>query len=53
MKDAPQVLLVGGGMISADLVLPSLYHLQRLGRVGALTVCALGSGPLRALAENP
>ncbi len=39
-------------MITADLILPSLYHLQRLGRLGEITVCALGSGPLRALAEN-
>ncbi len=52
MSDARQCLLVGGGMITADLILPSLYHLQRLGRIGDLTVCALGSGPLRALAEN-
>jgi D-galacturonate reductase len=49
---ARQCLLVGGGMITADLILPSLYHLQRLGHIGKLTVCALGSGPLRALAEN-
>jgi predicted dehydrogenase len=48
-----QVLVVGGGMITADLILPSLYHLQRLGRIGEITVCALGSGPLRALSENP
>jgi len=46
------VLVVGGGMITADLVLPSLYHLQRLGRVGEITVCSLSSGPLRSLAEN-
>ena len=39
-------------MITADLILPSLYHLQRLGRIGEISVCALGSGPLRALAEN-
>jgi predicted dehydrogenase len=45
-------LVVGGGMITADLILPSLYHLQRRGVVGALTICALSSGPLRALAEN-
>jgi predicted dehydrogenase len=51
--DAMQVLVVGGGMITADLILPSLYQLQRLGRIGEITVCALGSGPLRALAENP
>jgi predicted dehydrogenase len=48
-----QVLVVGGGMITADLILPSLYQLQRLGRIGEITVCALGSAPLRVLAENP
>lgn len=47
------VLVVGGGMITHDQLLPSLYHLQRLGRVGRLQVCALQSGPLRALAESP
>jgi D-galacturonate reductase len=46
-------LVVGGGMITADLILPSLYHLQRCGAVGEITVCALSSGPLRALRENP
>jgi D-galacturonate reductase len=40
-------------MITADLILPSLYHLQRLGRIGEITICSLGSAPLRALAENP
>jgi predicted dehydrogenase len=39
-------------MITTDLILPSLYHLQRRAAVGQLTVCALASGPLRALAEN-
>jgi D-galacturonate reductase len=48
----PRVLVVGGGMITADLILPSLYHLQRLGRVGEITVCSRGSAALRALAEN-
>jgi len=50
--DAPQVLVAGGGMITADLILPSLYHLQRLGRIGGITVCARGSASLRALAQN-
>lgn len=48
----PDVLIVGGGMITNDLLLPSLYHLQRTGRVGRITVCALNSAPLRALDEN-
>ncbi len=48
-----QTLVVGGGMITADLILPSLYHLQRLGAVGEITVCALSAAPLRSLAERP
>ncbi len=47
-----QTLVVGGGMITADLILPSLYHLQRRRVVGDVTVCALSSGPLRALAAS-
>jgi len=46
------VLIVGGGMITHDLLLPSIYHLKRLGRVGAITVSALNSAPLRALHES-
>jgi predicted dehydrogenase len=48
-----QVVIVGGGMITHDQLLPSLYHLQRLGTVGPIKICALNSGPLRALAEEP
>jgi D-galacturonate reductase len=43
------VTIIGGGMITHDLILPSVYHLRRLGRVGQLTVCALNSAPLQAL----
>ena len=39
-------------MITQDLLLPSLYQLQRTGRVGQLSVCALNSAPLRTLAES-
>ncbi|MBI5385947.1 MAG: Gfo/Idh/MocA family oxidoreductase [Verrucomicrobia bacterium] len=46
------VTIIGGGMITHDLILPSVYHLQRLGRVGKLTVCALNSAPLRALIDS-
>ncbi len=49
---ALDVLIVGGGMITNDLILPSVYHLQRLGVVRDITVCALNSAPLKALAEN-
>jgi predicted dehydrogenase len=48
-----QVVVVGGGMITHDQILPSLYHLQRLGMLGPIKICALNSGPLRALAEEP
>ncbi len=47
------VLIVGGGMITHDQILPSIYHLQRLGLVGAIRVVALNSAPLRTLAEAP
>jgi D-galacturonate reductase len=46
------VLMVGGGMIAHDQILPSLYQLQRLGRVGDITVCAQRASTLAALAKN-
>jgi D-galacturonate reductase len=46
------VLIVGGGMITQDLLLPSVYHLQRTGRVERISVCALNNPPLRALRES-
>jgi D-galacturonate reductase len=48
---APQVTIVGGGMITQDQLLPSFYHLQRLGLIGEINVCALNSSALRVLAE--
>jgi len=53
MKWLPEVTIVGGGMITCDLLLPCVYHLQRTGVVGNISVCALDSAPLRALAEEP
>ncbi len=47
------VTIVGGGMITHDLLLPSLYHLQRTGAVGEIHICALNSPPLKALHESP
>ena len=52
MNGKVPVCIVGGGMITQVQILPSFYHLQRLGRVGDLHVCALNSAPLRALAED-
>jgi len=39
-------------MITNDLILPSIYHLQRTGVVGAIDICALDSPPLLALVDN-
>ena len=46
------VTIVGGGMITADQLLPSIYQLQRIGTVGRIRVCALDSSPLRALKDS-
>ena len=47
------VTIVGGGMITNDLLLPSIYHLQRTGVVGGIGVCALNTPPLKALQDSP
>jgi D-galacturonate reductase len=52
MNQPMDVLIIGGGMITHDLLLPSVYHLQRMGRVGSIAVSALNSAPLRALKES-
>lgn len=46
------ITVVGGGMITNDLILPCVYHLQRLGVVGNINVCALNTPPLKALKAN-
>ncbi len=46
---ALDVIIIGGGMITYDLLLPSVYHLQRTGFVKSIKVCALDSAPLKAL----
>lgn len=43
------VILIGGGMIVHDQILPSLYHLQRLGAVGQIDVVATSSARIRDL----
>ena len=47
----PEVLIVGGGMITHDQLLPALYHMQRQGRIGDISISALVYAPLRELAE--
>lgn len=44
--------IVGGGMITFDLLLPSIYQLQRTGVIGRIDICALDSPPLKALKEG-
>jgi len=45
----PEVLIVGAGMIVHDQLLPSLYHMQRQGRIGAISICAQHGRSLQAL----
>ncbi len=52
MTSPIQVTIVGGGMITHDQLLPSIYHLQREGVVGEIAVSALNTPPLKALAEE-
>ena len=49
--DKVDVVIVGGGMITQDQILPSIYHLQRQGRIGSIKISALNSPPLKTLAE--
>lgn len=46
------VTIVGGGMITHDLLLPSVYHLQRTGYVRNIRICALDSTPLKTLKNS-
>jgi predicted dehydrogenase len=46
------VTVVGGGMITHDQILPSLYQLQRQSVIGPIAVCALTARPLRELANS-
>jgi hypothetical protein len=51
MKPKPQILIVGGGMITHDQILPTVYHMQRNGAAGEITVCASRPATVRALSE--
>ena len=51
--EKPSVIIIGGGMITELQILPSLYHLQRQGLIGDISICALNAAPLKKLAENP
>ncbi len=45
------VVIIGGGMITHDQILPTIYHMQRQGKIGNIKICALNSAPLRELAD--
>jgi D-galacturonate reductase len=45
-------VIVGGGMITHDQLLPSLYQLRRLGRIGDIRVCARSAATLQKLAAS-
>ncbi|MBD3308156.1 hypothetical protein GF339_17060 [candidate division KSB3 bacterium] len=53
LNQSIDVTIIGGGMITNDLILPSIYHLQRVGVVGTINICALNTPPLQSLKENP
>ncbi len=52
MMAKPDVLMVGGGMIAHDQLLPALYQLQRDGVIGEIDVCAQTARTMAALADN-
>ena len=52
MNQRIDVTIIGGGMITNDLILPSTYHLQRIGVVENINLCALNTPPLKFLKEN-
>ncbi|MBI3948128.1 MAG: Gfo/Idh/MocA family oxidoreductase [Armatimonadetes bacterium] len=52
MSKPIEVTVVGGGMITNDLLLPAIYQLQRAGAIGGIKICALNTPPLKALKES-
>ena len=52
MGNKLNVTIVGGGMITGDLLLPAVYHLQRIEVIGNINVCALSSEHLKLLKEK-
>ncbi len=52
MSKPIDVTIVGGGMIVNDLLLPSVYRLQRTGVVRNISICDRRNASLKALAAN-
>ena len=46
------VVVVGAGMFTRDVILPSLYHLQRSGEVGSISLAATSTARLAPLAAD-
>ncbi len=44
-------LVVGGGMISREVILPTLFQLQRNGELGEVAVCSRRAGTLQGLRQ--
>ena len=53
MNNSIDIFIIGGGMITNDLILPAVYHLQRTGTVNTIDISALNSVPLTELKNNP
>jgi predicted dehydrogenase len=51
-RSAIDVAVIGGGMIVNDQLLPSLYHQQRIGLIGKISICARHNTPLRELKNS-
>lgn len=47
-----EIAIIGGGMFTADVVLPVAYHLQRTGVANGVRVCAASTARLTPLAED-
>ena len=52
LQNPLDVTIVGGGMITLDLILPVVYHLQRTGIVNGINVCSLDTAPLKDLKNS-
>jgi D-galacturonate reductase len=49
----PDVLIVGGGMITHDQILPSVFHLQREGKIAGISVVAQHRRTVQRLQDTP
>ncbi len=45
----PDVLVVGGGMISREVILPTVFQEQKYGRIGSVSISSLTSGIIKEL----